>query len=155
MLQTLFIVVLLFLLLTFAGLYLRKFFRNKPVTMQNQGQGEINSDYPISFQNQVVQSDSKEKSNQKQNIKMKVSKTAATISKNKKQKPRKAKQQEMEAAFQFDADSENENDSIRSSSHNEKQQSVNQREQEGFNFQQISHNLQELVTPTEGMCQEI
>ncbi|CAD8132564.1 unnamed protein product [Paramecium pentaurelia] len=153
--QTLFIVVLLFLLLTFIGLYLRKYFRNKPLTIQNQGLGEINSDYPISFPNQVVKSDSKKNSNQKQNIKMKASKTTVTISKSKKQNPRKVKQSELEDAFQFDADSENENESIRNQALSEKQQSQNQREQEGFNFQLTSHNLQELIIPTQGMCQEV
>ncbi|CAD8139094.1 unnamed protein product [Paramecium pentaurelia] len=157
MLQTLFIVILIFLLLTFVGLYLRKFYRNKPLTIQNQGLGQIFSDQPISFCEQVVQHNFQEKTNQKQNIKMKTSKTTVTVSKNTKSKPKKIKQQDQEAAFQFDADSENENEneSMKNSTLAEKQQSLNSKDQEGFNFQQTSHNLQELVTPTQGICQEV
>ncbi|CAK94828.1 unnamed protein product (macronuclear) [Paramecium tetraurelia] len=157
MLQTLFIFILLFLLLTFIGLYLRKYFRNKPLTVQNQGSGQIFSEQRVTFCEQVVKQNSQEISNQKQNIKIKTSKTTATVTKNTKCKPSKIKQQDLEAAFQFDGDSENEkeNDSMKNSTLTEKQQQSNSKDQEGFNFQQTSHNLQELVTPTQGMCQEV
>ncbi|CAD8077091.1 unnamed protein product [Paramecium sonneborni] len=155
MLQTLFIVVLLFLLLTFVGIYLRKYLRNKPLKFQNQVQGEIFSDFPISFSNQQGNPDAIEKLNNKENVNMKFSKTTVTLGKNKKSKVNKVQLPELEAAFQFDADNENDNDSMKNSSVTDKQQQLSSKEQEMFNFQHNSHNLEELVTPTQVICQEV
>ncbi|CAD8134850.1 unnamed protein product [Paramecium octaurelia] len=139
------------LFLALIGIILKKFFFGKKTQVQIKSQEAIQNNQHINLGDQEAIPDSHQSQIHKQQSQVKTQKQSNTP--NRKNKQNKKKQLIADIAFQFNDDSDNEND--KNSSGNDQQQSINMREQAGFNFQQSEHNLEELVTPTQVNSQEI
>ncbi|CAD8047610.1 unnamed protein product [Paramecium sonneborni] len=148
---TILILVGLILFLTLIGIILIKLFCNKKQQVQIKSPEAIQRNQHIDLADQEAIPDSHQSQIEKQQGQIKTLKQSNTP--NRKNKQKKEKQLIAEIAFQFNDDSDNEND--KNSSGTDQQQSINMREQGGFNFQQSEHNLEELVTPTQVNSQEI
>ncbi|CAD8045611.1 unnamed protein product [Paramecium sonneborni] len=148
---TILILVGLMLFLTLIGIILIKLFCNKKQQVEIKSPEAIQNNQHISLANQDAIPESHQSQIQKQQNQVKTVKQSNIP--NRKSKQKKEKQLIADIAFQFNDDSDNEND--KNSSGTDQQQSVNMREQGGFNFQQSEHNLEELVTPTQVNSQEI
>ncbi|CAD8044374.1 unnamed protein product [Paramecium primaurelia] len=148
---TILIFIGLILFLALIGIILKKFFCNKKQQVQINSQEAVQNNQHINLGDQEAIPDSHQSQIHKQQNQVKISKQSNTP--NRKIKQKKEKQLIAEIAFQFNDDSDNEND--QNSSGTDQQQSINMREQAGFNFQQSEHNLEELVTPTQVNSQEI
>ncbi|CAD8047440.1 unnamed protein product [Paramecium primaurelia] len=139
------------LFLTLIGIMLIKHFCHKKQQVEIKSPEAIQNNLHIDLGDQEVIPDSHQSQLHKQQNQVKSQKQSNTPSRKSKQK--KEKQLMGEIAFQFNDDSDNENE--KNSSGTDQQQSINMREQAGFNFQQSEHNLEELVTPTQVNSQEI
>ncbi|CAD8139756.1 unnamed protein product [Paramecium octaurelia] len=139
------------LFLTLIGIMLIKHFCNRKQQVKSKSPEAIQNNQHIDLGDQEVIPDSHQSQIHKPQNQVKSLKQSNTP--NRKGKQKKEKQLMGENAFQFNDDSDNEND--KNSSGTDQQQSLNMREQAGFNFQQSEHNLEELVTPTQVNSQEI